>query len=135
MVEAVVRNQALMAGIVACLLAAGLMPYLFTAIAKVSGKRFDNRDPRAWQAGLSGFPQRAHAAHLNSFEAFPLFAIGVLLCLQQQIPVDMVLPWAIAFVALRVGFGLCYLLGWATVRSLVWLLAILCSVRLYLLPI
>ncbi|MCK7592094.1 MAPEG family protein [Pseudomarimonas salicorniae] len=124
-----------MGGIVACLLVAGLMPYLFTAIAKASGKRFDNRDPRAWQAGLSGFPQRAHAAHLNSFEAFPLFAVGVLFCLQQQIPAATVLPWAIAFVALRLGFGVCYLLGWATLRSLVWLAAIACAVRLYFLPL
>lgn len=124
-----------MAGLVACLLAAGLMPYLFTGIAKLSGSRFDNRDPRAWQAGLSGLPQRAHAAHLNSFEAFPLFAIGVLLCLQQQVQTDQVLPWALAFVALRVAFGVCYLANWATLRSVVWLLAILCALRLYLLPI
>ena len=124
-----------MAGLVACLLAAGLMPYLFTGIAKFSGQRFDNRDPRAWQARLTGFPQRAHAAHLNSFEAFPLFAIGVLFCLQQQVPADTVLPWAIAFVALRLAFGLCYLLGWASLRSLVWLLALVCAVRLYLLPL
>lgn len=124
-----------MTGLVACLLAAGLMPLLFTGLAKLGGSRFDNRAPRAWQATLSGFPQRAHAAHLNSFEAFPLFAIGVLFCLQQQVPEEVVLPWAIALVALRLGFGLCYLADWATLRSLVWLLALLCAVRLYLLPL
>lgn len=124
-----------MSGLIACLLAAGLMPFVLTAIAKLSGTRFDNRDPRAWQARLSGLPQRAHAAHLNSFEAFPLFAVGVLLCLQQQVATEQVLPWALAFVALRVGFGVCYLAGWAMLRSVVWLLAILCAVRLYLLPL
>lgn len=124
-----------MAALVACLLAAGLMPLLFTLTAKLSGPRFDNRDPRSWQARLSGLPQRAHAAHLNSFEAFPLFAAGVLLCLQQQVAVDAILPWAVAFVVLRLAFGVCYLLDWATLRSLVWLLALLCSIRLYLLPL
>jgi uncharacterized MAPEG superfamily protein len=124
-----------MAALVACLLAAGLMPYVFTAIAKITGERFNNRDPRAWQARLSGLPQRAHSAHLNSFEAFPLFAVGILLCLQQHIPIDTLLPWAIAFVALRIAFGICYLLDWATLRSLVWLLAIICAVRPYLLPL
>ncbi len=124
-----------MSGLIACLLAAGLMPFVFTGIAKLSGTRFDNRDPRAWQDRLSGLPQRAHAAHLNSFEAFPLFAVGVLLCLQQQVATEQVLPWALAFVALRIGFGVCYLAGWAMLRSVVWLLAILCAVRLYLLPL
>jgi uncharacterized MAPEG superfamily protein len=124
-----------MAALVACLLAAGLMPLLFTAVAKLSGSRFNNRDPRAWQSRLSGFPQRAHAAHLNSFEAFPVFAVGVLFALQQQVPAAIILPWAMAFIALRLAFGLCYLLDWATPRSLVWLLALLCSVRLYLLPL
>ena len=42
-----------------CVLAAGLMPYLFTAIAKGAGSRYDNRDPRAWQSRLAGLPARA----------------------------------------------------------------------------
>ena len=43
-----------------CILAAALLPYLFTAIAKATGKRFDNRDPRSWQAKLTGLPARAN---------------------------------------------------------------------------
>jgi uncharacterized MAPEG superfamily protein len=30
-----------------CVLAAGLMPYVLTGIAKVRGSRFNNRDPRS----------------------------------------------------------------------------------------
>jgi uncharacterized MAPEG superfamily protein len=61
-----------------CVLIAGLMPYLWTAVAKATGPRYDNRNVRDWQAQLEGLPKRAHAAHLNSFEAFPFFAAAVL---------------------------------------------------------
>jgi uncharacterized MAPEG superfamily protein len=60
-----------------CVLIAGLMPYLWTAVAKVLGPRYDNRNVREWQSRLTGMAQRAHAAHLNSFEAFPFFAVAV----------------------------------------------------------
>lgn len=114
-----------------CVLVAGLMPFLFTGIAKVSGRGFDNRDPRAWQARLSGMPQRAHAAHLNSFEALPLFAAAVIIAHlggAEQARID---GLALAFIALRLGFGVCYIAGWATLRSLVWAAALACCVGLF----
>ena len=33
-----------------CILIAALLPYAWVTIAKASGQRYDNRDPRAWQA-------------------------------------------------------------------------------------
>lgn len=47
------------------------------AMAEEGGGRYDNHHPRAQQARLTGFGARALAAHLNSIEAFPLFAAGV----------------------------------------------------------
>jgi uncharacterized MAPEG superfamily protein len=114
-----------------CILAAALMPYLFTAIAKATGKRFDNRDPRTWQSKLTGMPARAHAAHLNSFEAFPFFAAAVIVAQLAQAPQPRIDSLALAFVALRLGFGVCYLAGWATLRSLVWALGFTCCVALF----
>ena len=61
-----------------CVLFAGLLPYLYTGVAKVAGPRYDNRDVRGWQGRLAGLPYRANAAHLNSFESFPFFAAAVL---------------------------------------------------------
>lgn len=115
-----------------CVLAAGLLPYLFTAIAKVTGARFDNRDPRTWQSRLTGLPARAHAAHLNSFEAFPFFAAAVIIAHLAQAPQARIDQLALAFIALRVGFGICYLANWATVRSLVWALGMACVIGLFL---
>lgn len=114
-----------------CVLAAGLMPYLFTAIAKGSGERYNNRYPRAWQSRLAGLPARAHAAHLNSFEAFPLFAAAVIVAQLAQAPQARIDGLALGFIALRLGYGVCYLAGWATLRSLVWLLAFGCCVALF----
>ena len=114
-----------------CVLAAALLPFLFTAVAKTSGSRYDNRDPRAWQARLAGLPARAHAAHLNSFEAFPFFAAAVIVAHLAQAPQQRVDALALAFIALRLGYGVCYLAGWATLRSLVWLLAFGCCVAMF----
>ena len=46
---------------------------------KQEGGQYDNHHPRAQQARLTGFGARALAAHQNSFEAFPLFAVAVLM--------------------------------------------------------
>lgn len=114
-----------------CVLVAGLMPFLWTSVAKVAGPRYDNRDVRGWQARLSGLPQRATAAHLNSFEAFPLFATSVLAALLTGADAERTMWLALAFVALRLAYGLVYLLGIAPLRSLVWFAALGCNVAIF----
>jgi uncharacterized MAPEG superfamily protein len=103
-----------------CVLIAGLMPYLWTTVAKVLGPRYDNRNVREWQSRLSGVSWRAHAAHLNSFEAFPLFAAAVLTAIVAHADMQRVAMLSIAFVATRVVYGFVYIWGVATLRSLVW---------------
>jgi uncharacterized MAPEG superfamily protein len=66
-----------------CLFVAALMLVLTkmpvaVAMHRSSAKGYDNRHPRAQQAALTGWGARALAAHQNMFEAFPLFAAGVL---------------------------------------------------------
>lgn len=114
-----------------CVLAAGLMPYLFTAIAKGTGGRFDNRSPREWQSRLQGMPARAHAAHLNAFEAFPLFAVAVIVADLRDAAQDRVDMLAIAFVVLRLVFGALYMANFATLRSLAWALALGCTLMIF----
>jgi uncharacterized MAPEG superfamily protein len=103
-----------------CVLIAGLMPYLWTAVAKATGPRYDNRHVREWQAKLEGLPKRAHAAHLNSFEAFPFFAAAVLAAILTHADAQRVAKLSIAFVVVRLVYGLAYLLDIAAARSLVW---------------
>jgi uncharacterized MAPEG superfamily protein len=107
-----------------CVLIAGLMPYLWTAVAKVLGPRYDNRNVRQWQSRLEGAAQRAHAAHLNSFEAFPFFAAAVLAAIVAQADMQRVAMLSIAFVVARIVYGLVYIWNVATLRSLVWFVAL-----------
>lgn len=114
-----------------CVLAAALMPLLWTAIAKASAPGFNNRMPRTWQAQLTGMPQRAFSAHLNSFEAFPPFAAGVIIAHQLDAPQATVDLLALAFVGLRILYGALYLADLASLRSLVWGLAMACVIGLF----
>ena len=115
-----------------CVLLAGLMPYLWTAVAKVSGPRYDNGDVRGWQARLSGMPHRATAAHLNSFEAFPLFATAVLAAFLTGADAQRVMQLSLAFVGIRLAYGVIYLLNIAVLRSLVWFAGMACVVSIWL---
>ena len=115
-----------------CVLIAGLMPYLWTAVAKVAGPRYDNRDVRGWQSRQTGLPHRATAAHLNSFEAFPLFAAAVLAALLTGADAERTMWLALAFVGLRLAYGVIYLLDIAALRSIVWFAGLGCVVAIFL---
>lgn len=117
-----------------CVLIAALLPFGFTAIAKTIGRRrFDNHAPREFQARLTGIAQRAHWAHLNSFEAFPAFAAAVLVAQQVGAGQGKIDALALAFIALRLVYGACYLADLATLRSLVWAGGLACTVALFVL--
>jgi len=115
-----------------CVLIVAVLPYLWTSVAKASaGTRYDNRDPRAWQAQqVSPRSQRAHAAQLNGFEAFPLFAAGVLMAQVAGVPAATVVVLAGVILATRIAHGLAYIAGLASLRSLVWFIGFGCTLAL-----
>jgi uncharacterized MAPEG superfamily protein len=115
-----------------CVLVAGLLPYLWTAVAKAVGPRYDNRHVREWQSRLTGRPLRAHYAHLNAFEAFPFFAASVLAALLAQADAQRVATLAIAFVVARVLHGIAYVADVAIARSLAWFVGFGCAVAILL---
>ena len=114
-----------------CVLVAGLLPYVYTGVSKVAGPRYDNRDVRQWQGGLSGPAYRAYAAHLNSFEAFPFFAAAVLAAAVAGADAALVNQLAIAFVVLRLVYFGVYLANLATLRSLVWFAGMGCVITIF----
>lgn len=114
-----------------CVLIAALLPFPFTLAAKVS-KRFDNARPREYLDALTGWRQRAHAVQLNSFEAFPAFAAAVIIAqMLHTAPQGRIDGLAVAFVVLRILFGLCYLADQATLRSLAWFAGVGCVIALF----
>ena len=103
-----------------CVLIAGLLPYVWTAVAKFLGPKYNNRRVREWQSQLTGPALRAHYAHLNAFEAFPFFAAAVLAAMLTQADAGRVAMLSIAFIVSRVLHGFAYLAGIGWARSLVW---------------
>lgn len=114
-----------------CVLVAALLPYVWTVIAKSRGERYDNREPRAWLARQDDpRVQRANAAQLNAFEAFPPFAAAVILAHLAGVPDARIALLAVVFVVARILHGLVYIAGVSVVRSLVWFVGLGCVVAL-----
>jgi len=114
-----------------CVLIAALLPMVCAGIAKwgtfttpPQKGGFDNANPRAWLARQSDWRARANAAQANSFEALPFFIGAVVIAHQMgayQARLDVL---AALFVLLRVVYILLYVANQASLRSLVWVLAL-----------
>lgn len=118
-----------------CILAAILLPYLATVIAKVSGGGFDraaNANPRVFLTQLQGLPQRANSAQLNGFEAAPAFAAAVIVAhltgQAAQATIDLL---AIGWVISRLLYLVCYLADWPRPRSMVWAVGLVIIIALF----
>ncbi len=121
-------------GIIYLILIACLLPYAFTIIAKVAGgfKAKDNQNPREFMAKTSGLAARAHAAQQNSFESLPLFIASILMAEYMVVPQSITMMLGIAYLVLRVIYGLCYLANLSTLRSVIWFLSMACPILLLL---
>lgn len=111
-----------------CVFIALILPFVCTSIAKFGSGKFSlrqNHDPRTFLANLDGFAKRAHAAQLNSFEAFPAFTAAVVIAdichNAQQVTMDVL---AVLFITSRLLYIICYLADWALLRSLVWFIGL-----------
>jgi uncharacterized MAPEG superfamily protein len=114
-----------------CILIAAVLPYVWVVIAKTSGERFDNRDPRGWIARQT-HPRvhRGASAQFNAFEAFAPFAAAVLMAQAAGVDVDRITALAVSFVVCRILHGVFYLANQHLLRSLAWTVGIGCVVAL-----
>jgi uncharacterized MAPEG superfamily protein len=122
-----------------CVLIAALLPYACAWLAKSGGfgkprsqGGYDNQDPRAWLARLTDWRARANAAQANSFESLPFFIGAVVIAHQLGAPQTRVDILAVLFVTLRVIYIAMYVAGLATVRSAVWLAALVANIAILL---
>jgi uncharacterized MAPEG superfamily protein len=119
-----------------CLLGMVLLTYAVLGPAKLAGRReFDNAYPRDPGFYVKGPRARALGAHQNGLEAFPLFAAAVLLAELHGAPQHMIDGLAVAFLGARVAYAVCYLGDRPTLRSLIWTLALVCNLVIFLLPV
>ena len=115
-----------------CVLIAAIMPIIFAAYAKFSVKGYDNSTPREFLEKLEGRGKRSHYAHLNSFEAFPGFAAGVIIAQLAGVSVAQITILAISFVIFRIFYGIFYIIDNHVLRSIVWFCAFFCVLVLFI---
>ena len=118
-----------------CVLVAAFLPVACAGVAKYGmfGKPlkeggFDNHNPRNWLARQVDWRARANAAQHNTFEALPFFFAAVIIAHQLQAGQTRLDILAFLFVVLRIGYVLMYVADMATMRTVVWVLALLVNV-------
>jgi uncharacterized MAPEG superfamily protein len=117
-----------------CVLLAAFLPVLSVIPAKATGD-FDNarpRDPAFWR---EGFRARAAGAMANGFEAFPLFAVAVLVALDRGGAPGTADALAVGFVLVRIAYVVAYWTDRPTLRSALWTAGLALSVALFTLPV
>lgn len=118
-----------------CVLVMALLPFACAYLAKSGGLGkprsrggYDNENPRAWLAGLTDWQARANAAQANTFEALPFFFAAVVIAHQLGAPQTWLDILAVLFVTLRIIYVAMYVAGLGTVRSAIWVLALLVNI-------
>nr|NDG07920.1 hypothetical protein [Oxalobacteraceae bacterium] len=91
-----------------CLMFVTLMPVLVVGYAK-SGGVYDNHNPRQGLDRLAAKKRRAYDAHLNCYEALPVFIAALFVAVWTEGPQTMVDGLAIGFVLFRVLYVLAYI--------------------------
>lgn len=115
------------------ILLAALMPYSVVQIAR--GPKFDNAKPRDTYAHAEGRQKRAYNAHLNSLEAFPIFAAAVLVAVQGGAANWVLNLLAFGWLLARCGYIYAYLKDMPRERSALWALAMILNVAMFTLPL
>ncbi len=117
-----------------CVFLAACLPYALTTLAKLSSGTYGrkaNSDPRAWAESLAGRQKRLNNAHLNSFEAFPLFAAAVLVAIQMGADQGKVDLCAMLYIASRIPYAYFYAADMARLRSLTWFIGLVLVIAIF----
>jgi uncharacterized MAPEG superfamily protein len=115
---------------------ATLMLYLSTiASVKWTGfRRFDNANPRDPAFYDNPIRARALGAHLNGIEAFPFFAVAVLLAEFRTGPQQLINELAILFLIVRIAYVFTYLGNRPTLRSILWSIGFAINTAIFFMP-
>jgi uncharacterized MAPEG superfamily protein len=113
-----------------------LILYLLTiaSVKWIGLRQFDNSRPR--EPGFYEGPIRARAlgAHQNGIEAFPFFAVAVLLAEFRLGPQHLIDELAVLFLIVRIAYVLTYLGNRPTLRSILWSLGFAINIAIFFLP-
>ena len=111
--------------------------YLVTIVpVKWIGRhRYDNAKPR--DPAFYDDPLRARAlgAHQNGIEAFPFFAVAVLLAEFRGSPQNLINELAVLFLIVRIAYVLTYLGNRPRLRSILWNIGFAINVAIFFMPL
>jgi len=77
---------------------------------------------------------RAEGEHLNGIEAFPFFAVAVLLAEFWAAPQNPINELAVLFLIVRIAYVFTYLGDRPTLRSILWSIGFVINVGIFFLP-
>ena len=121
-----------------CILGATVLVYLSKMPAAVAMARlpggYDNRNPRDQMAMVEGFGKRGAAAHANGFEGLIVFSAAVFVAHLGQGDARHAAWLALGYVVSRIAYVALYLANLDRARSTLWMLGMMCSLGLFLLP-
>ncbi len=118
-----------------CVFVAAILPSFWTLSYRWAGAGYsleDNLAPRLYQETLTGWRQRAHWAHLNGLETFPVFATAVVVAHQLGGSLSLVNALSVTYVVLRIGHGIFYVTNLGAMRTLTYFGSQLCVIAIFL---
>ena len=119
-----------------CVFGAVILYLMTIAPFKAMGFRsFDNARPRDPEFYNEPLRARALGAHLNGIEAFPLFAVAVLLAEFRASPQHLIDELAILFLIVRAAYVLTYLGDRPTLRSILSNIGFAINTTIFFLPL
>jgi uncharacterized MAPEG superfamily protein len=113
-----------------------LVLYLLTiaAVKWIGFRRFDNAKPRDPGFYADPIAARALGAHQNGIEAFPFFAIAVLLAEFRTGPQRLIDELAVLFLIVRIAYVFTYLGDRPTLRSILWSIGFAINLAIFFMP-
>jgi uncharacterized MAPEG superfamily protein len=113
-----------------------LMLYLLTIapIKWIGFRRFDNSKPRDPAFYDNPLRARALGAHLNGIEAFPFFAVAVLLAEFRTGSQRLIDELAVLFLIVRIAYVFTYLGDRPTLRSILWSIGFAINLAIFFMP-
>src|ERR1700736_4035045 len=113
-----------------------LILYLLTIapVKWIGFRRFDNTKPRDPKFYADPIAARALGAHLNGIEAFPFFAVAVLLAEFRAGPQRLIDELAVLFLIVRIAYVFTYLGNRPTLRSILWSLGFAINLAIFIMP-
>jgi uncharacterized MAPEG superfamily protein len=111
--------------------------YLLTIvpIKWIGFRQYDNSMPRDPAFFRDAVRARALGAHQNGIEAFPFFAVAVLLAEFRAAPQNLINELAVLFLIVRIAYVLTYIGNRPRLRSILWNVGFTINIAIFFLPL